>query len=124
MTFSRAIRKIATSWLSAAAQLPFAHIMALSSWVRTGGFSCEHEIRLHEPMNWWCKELTYDHKIDMSRGMSIFVFGNQDYVIKIMLLRKNSGLITMNSSTKDTVHRPETRTIELINRRILSRSRA
>ena len=42
--FTRAIRKTALSALSAAAQLLFAHFVALSSCVPANRFSCEHEI--------------------------------------------------------------------------------
>jgi len=45
-TFSRAIRKIALSALSAAAQLIFAHKMALIPCIHAGRFSCKHEICL------------------------------------------------------------------------------
>ena len=44
LQFTRAIRKIALSALSAASQLMFAHEMALPSYIHAGRFSCEHEI--------------------------------------------------------------------------------
>ncbi len=44
LLFTRAIRKIALSALSAASQLIFAHEMALPSHIHAGRFSCEHEI--------------------------------------------------------------------------------
>ena len=48
LQFTRAIRKIALSALSAALQLFFAHKMALPSHILAGRFSCKHEICQHE----------------------------------------------------------------------------
>mgnify|MGYP007026714820 FL=1 len=44
LQFTRAIRKSASSMLSAASQLIFAHKMALPSYLLMSRFSCEHEI--------------------------------------------------------------------------------
>ena len=44
LQFTRAIRKSASSMLSAASQLIFAHKMALPSWFLVRRFSCEHGI--------------------------------------------------------------------------------
>ena len=46
LLFTRAIRKTASSTLSAASQLIFAHKMALPSYLFVSRFSCEHEICL------------------------------------------------------------------------------
>ena len=48
LQFTRAIRKSASSMLSAASQLIFAHKMALPSWFLVHRFSCEHGICTHE----------------------------------------------------------------------------
>ena len=44
LQFTRAIRKSASSMLSAASQLIFAHKAALPPWVLVHRFSCEHGI--------------------------------------------------------------------------------
>ena len=44
LQFTRAIRKSASSMLSAASQLIFAHKRALPSWFLMHRFSCEHGI--------------------------------------------------------------------------------
>ena len=44
LQFTRAIRKSASSMLSAALQLIFAHKRALPSWFLVDRFSCEHGI--------------------------------------------------------------------------------
>ena len=46
LLFTRAIRKNASSTLSAASQLIFAHKVALPSYLFVSRFSCEHEICL------------------------------------------------------------------------------
>ena len=46
LTIQNPIRKIASSMLSAASQLIFAHKVALPSYLFVSRFSCEHEIRL------------------------------------------------------------------------------
>ena len=46
LLFTRAIRKSASSMLSAASQLIFAHKAALPPCLFISRFSCEHEIRL------------------------------------------------------------------------------
>ena len=48
LQFTRAIRKSASSMLSAVSQLIFAYKMALSSWFLVHRFSCEHGICLQE----------------------------------------------------------------------------
>ena len=48
LLFTRAIRKNASSTLSAASQLIFAHKVALPSYLFVSRFSCEHEICLQK----------------------------------------------------------------------------
>ena len=48
LLFTRAIRKTASSTLSAASQLIFAHKVALPSYLFVSRFSCEHEICLQK----------------------------------------------------------------------------
>ena len=51
LQFTRAIRKSASSILSAALQLIFAHKRALPSWFLVDRFSCEHGISPQETMS-------------------------------------------------------------------------
>ena len=48
LQFTRAIRKSASSMLSAASQLIFAHKVALPSYLFGSRFSCKHEIYLQK----------------------------------------------------------------------------
>jgi len=50
LLFTRAIRKTASSTLSAASQLIFAHKVALPSYLFVSRFSCKHEICLQKGM--------------------------------------------------------------------------
>ena len=68
LLFTRAIRKTASSTLSAASQLIFAHKVALPSYLFVSRFSCEHEI---------CPQtvrVNCNRKINAAFGVACFSF--------------------------------------------------
>ena len=68
LLFTRAIRKTASSTLSAASQLVFAHKVALPSYLFVSRFSCEHEI---------CPQtvrVNCNRKINAAFGVACFSF--------------------------------------------------